>query len=230
MVGFLQLPVVWVVHPCHYVLSHRYVLDTNEELSAFDSVLLEHQARFALACLRHLAAAYNLRPRGAANATAGGPAGAAATGGGVLLFGHSMGGVVARLLLLEAWRDPELGPGSVSLLVTLSSPQAASPVMLHPAMGRLYARLGARPLPVGVPVVSINGGARDVQVCSGAGQSHRLIVIMAPCCIRVQRQWARFLSLMLSRPPKAWTGRIQSDANPCASRPRIRHALTTLVR
>jgi pimeloyl-ACP methyl ester carboxylesterase len=165
--------------PCPF---RRYVIDTREELSAFDSVLLEQQARFALACLRYLASAYALGPAAAANATAGA---AAAPGPGVLLFGHSMGGVVARLLLLEAEarRGEAPGPGSVSLLVTLASPQAASPLMLHPAMGRLYARLAAAPLPAGVPVVSISGGARDVQASWGA--SGRGLPAFGPCI------WAR---------------------------------------
>ncbi|GBF89291.1 hypothetical protein Rsub_02168 [Raphidocelis subcapitata] len=183
-----------------------YVIDTNEELSAFDSVLLEHQAAFALACLRHLAARYAL-PRPGAGGGGGGGGGAGGgsrgsggggggdgsssgsgvggghagsggghagsshagpgeggVGGGILLFGHSMGGVVARLALLSARRDPYLGPRAASLLLTAASPQAASPVMLHPAMGRLYRRLADEGLPGDVPVISINGGARDLQV------------------------------------------------------------------
>jgi hypothetical protein len=107
--------------------------------------------------LRNLAAAYGLAP-GNRTSDAGGYG-----GGGVFVLGHSMGGIVARLALSRAAADPGLGPRAAALLITMASPQAASPVMLAPAMARLQRRLAAAALPAGVPVVSINGGARDVQ-------------------------------------------------------------------
>jgi pimeloyl-ACP methyl ester carboxylesterase len=170
------------------------VIDTNEELSAFEPVLLEHQTRFALACLRHLAAAYSLAPpngtaaahksgsdaggnrRGGnaqlpavAGMEEGGDAMAAAAHGGMFLVGHSMGGVVARMALSRAAADPFLGPKAVALLITMASPQAAPPALLAPAVARLQRRLWRSALPEGVPVVSINGGARDLQVRGGRG-------------------------------------------------------------
>jgi hypothetical protein len=116
--------------PCRYRrYRRRYVLDTREELSAFDGVLLQRQADFALAALKHLARVYGAAagpgavPRngtaGAAGWRAGGGAAAAAAAprGSIFLVGHSMGGVVARAALVRAEEDPELGargwgPGS----------------------------------------------------------------------------------------------------------------------
>ncbi len=92
-----------------------YVIDTREELSAFDGVLLERQADFALQCLRHLAASYGHgRAVGGADAPSAGAAtsskaAAARQFPGIFLVGHSMGGVVARATLLMAEKHAELG-------------------------------------------------------------------------------------------------------------------------
>ena len=169
----------------------RYVIDTNEELSAFDAALLERQAAFALDCLAHLAVAYGpAAPDAAAGegaaataAAAAGEAGrdghaaaaaAAAAGAGVFLVGHSMGGAVARLVLRRAASDARLGPGGASLLLAVASPLAAPPLMLQPRAARLYRELQS-PLATGqhsssgssvlAPlIITVTGGARDLQV------------------------------------------------------------------
>jgi hypothetical protein len=56
------------------------------------------------------------------------------------------------------------GPGSLSVLVTLASPHLSTPLMLQPALARFYAGTLAVPLPPGLPVVSLQGGAADMQV------------------------------------------------------------------
>lgn len=81
-----------------------------------------------LASLRHLALKYQLNPQPAATSNSsthsrqagGAPPGqrdpqprsnssSSRQGGGILLFGHSMGGVVARAALQRAQEDPLLG-------------------------------------------------------------------------------------------------------------------------
>lgn len=91
-------------HPylLHHFFPARYVTDTAEELSAFDGVLLEKQADFALACLKHIAKQYHVGAGSSRNGSSRGHHG-------IILVGHSMGGVVARAALLRAWKDPELG-------------------------------------------------------------------------------------------------------------------------
>ena len=119
--------------PC----PHRYTLDLRGELSAFDGQLLQEQADFALVCMRQLAAMYSssststststssssvnvsqlppiLQPvtTAAAAAALGGGGGSSSSsdaGVGLLLLGHSMGGVIARAAAAAAWSDPQLG-------------------------------------------------------------------------------------------------------------------------
>ncbi|KAF6253670.1 PGAP1-like protein-domain-containing protein [Scenedesmus sp. NREL 46B-D3] len=166
-----------------------YALDLNGELSAFDGHLLAEQAAFALACLKQLRAMYsiadnssscssqgqaqqrlsplpyNLRPQPLSLASSSGNCGAAAAVvPAVVLAGHSMGGVVARAAATAAWTHPELGPGSLALLLVLASPQQYPPLLLQPGLARFYSGAPAQPLPPGLPAVSVHGGSADLQV------------------------------------------------------------------
>ncbi|KAF8059109.1 BST1 [Scenedesmus sp. PABB004] len=142
-----------------------YALDLRGELSAFDGALLEQQTAFALAALAQLADTYG-PGRGAQTLPADvrPHSGGGAPGGGVLLVGHSMGGVIARAAAAAAWTHPALGPGSVALLLTLASPHEAPPLLLQPALARFYDGTGAARLPPGLPAVSVHGGGADMQV------------------------------------------------------------------
>jgi hypothetical protein len=55
---------------------------------------------------------------------------------------------------------------AVLVVVTLASPHQRSPAHLQPALARFYRRLSTMAAPP-VPVVSIAGGAADVQVRHG---------------------------------------------------------------
>ncbi|EFJ48916.1 hypothetical protein VOLCADRAFT_90214 [Volvox carteri f. nagariensis] len=151
-----------------------YMLDLEGEWSAFDGDILERHVKFTLAAMRHLAAIHNIitpSSGGAADTNTRSTTTAGSSGGrrplqlhpGLVVVGHSMGGVVAADALARAAEDPELGPSLASLLVTLGSPHVRPPAPGHPSLQRFYTRAAARPRPV-VPVVAIAGGAADVQL------------------------------------------------------------------
>lgn len=120
---------------CRMLMLCRYTLDLNSELSAFDGHLLSQQAEFAAVCLAQLKAMYsihssttgngqpssssldisrlpyNLRPQlvASASGSSGGSSSGAAIPAGILLVGHSMGGVVARAAAAAALERPDLG-------------------------------------------------------------------------------------------------------------------------
>jgi hypothetical protein len=56
------------------------------------------------------------------------------------------------------------GPGSIALLLALASPQQYPPLLLQPGLARFYGGAPARPLPPGLPAVSVHGGSADLQV------------------------------------------------------------------
>eukprot|EP00879_Flechtneria_rotunda_P005600 GHRR01005895.1.p1 GENE.GHRR01005895.1~~GHRR01005895.1.p1 ORF type:complete len:2085 (+),score=824.97 GHRR01005895.1:229-6483(+) len=146
---------------CLRQLRVMYSIGSNS--SSHSSDILSQLPRNLRPQLHYLDAAKG--PEAFAPAAVGGStdAGAGAIAG-VVLVGHSMGGVVARAAASSAWKDPLLGPGSITLLLTISTPHQYPPVLLQPATARFYDRALARALPPDLPAVSINGGAADMQV------------------------------------------------------------------
>lgn len=141
------------------VVLDWYAADFNEELSAFDGRLLHSQTAFVVAAIHHLLASRQSTR-------------------GVVVVGHSMGGVVgqaaATLPACMRWRaDPVHASrddeGCIRVLVTLAAPHARLPFVAQPAMATFYGELrrawSAAPqrLPR-VAVAAITSGERDVQV------------------------------------------------------------------
>uniref|UniRef100_A0A7I4AUK2 GPI inositol-deacylase n=1 Tax=Physcomitrium patens TaxID=3218 RepID=A0A7I4AUK2_PHYPA len=92
----------------------------------------------------------------------------------VILVGHSMGGFVARAVVVH----PGLRKGAVETVLTLSSPHRSPPLAVQPSFGNFFSRVNnawirgyesakesEAPLSKTV-VVSITGGAHDYQVRS----------------------------------------------------------------
>ncbi|GIL62452.1 hypothetical protein Vafri_16685, partial [Volvox africanus] len=153
-----------------------YMLDLEGELSAFDGRILEAQVKFALAAMKHLAAVHNITvmdPANSKNRVSGQVRDDGIGEGrrwmqqhpGLVLVGHSMGGVVAADALARAAEDPELGPSIAALLVTFGAPHARPPAPGDPSLQSFYAGAARRPRPV-VPLLSIAGGVADYQVAA----------------------------------------------------------------
>eukprot|EP00873_Tetraselmis_striata_P009431 jgi/Tetstr1/429695/TSEL_019590.t1 len=120
-----------------------YTIDFGEELSALDGALLEHQAAFAVLCLRHLLGT-------------GGEAGQLP-----ILVGHSMGGLVARRAIHQLSGSGGILPALA--LITLATPHVRPVLPYSLPLLQFYARL-EREAQVGVPVISLAAGPRDIMV------------------------------------------------------------------
>jgi pimeloyl-ACP methyl ester carboxylesterase len=137
-----------------------YLVDTHGELSAFEPISLYDQASFAAEAIDYIlrlydspAAPENLKPKN------------------VLVIGHSMGGIVARLIpLLSNYR-----PNSIKDIITLATPHREAPLPIHYDMVRLYSfineawhRYHGSPNHVlsDITLVSVAGGSRDKMVDS----------------------------------------------------------------
>eukprot|EP00667_Euglena_gracilis_P001215 EG_transcript_1213 len=123
-----------------------FTVDFREELSAAHAQVALDQALFLNYCLRTVLA----QPGSRAS---------------VVVVGHSVGGVLARVAPL-LWNYP---PQSIAALITLSSPHRGLPIAVDASAPHLYRRLHAAGRPCAAPlanvsVLSISGGLRDNQV------------------------------------------------------------------
>lgn len=121
--------------------------DFNEDLSAFHGATLREQAVYVNEVLAYL---QSISP------TPQLP---------IPILAHSMGGIVARLALLE----PNHSHGSVDTIVTLSSPHAYPPAPLDDAIEAIYTRLNAaahsqQQSASSVLLISLSGGLFDTQL------------------------------------------------------------------
>ncbi|KJE98014.1 hypothetical protein, variant 1 [Capsaspora owczarzaki ATCC 30864] len=124
-----------------------FAADFREELSGLTGSVIPGQVAFAFQAIQHL------RQQAATRA------------GPIVLVGHSMGGVVARLLLEQ---HPELVP-HVALVVTLATPQHSLAGVLDAHLRSIHASISTssrcynvtRPFP---PVLSIAGGLADTLI------------------------------------------------------------------
>lgn len=127
-----------------------FTIDFNEDFSAFHGQTLRDQAFFVNEVVRYLRELYPLSSS-EGNAT-------------VPLVGHSMGGLVARLVR----HLPNYVPASVDTIVTLSTPHAFPPVPFDRTINDVYMQL-ERPIEGPEPLlISIAGGLLDTQLSSDA--------------------------------------------------------------
>jgi hypothetical protein len=123
-----------------------YAADFGEELSVLSGRVVREQACFAVQSVRALAQRGGevRRP--------------------VLLVGHSMGGVVARMaaeaLAAEGWEGVDV--------VTIGTPHARPPIEADRGMAEVYAEMGAERHRARWALLSIGTGARDGQVSVAA--------------------------------------------------------------
>ncbi|XP_051998972.1 GPI inositol-deacylase [Xyrauchen texanus] len=130
-----------------------FTIDFNEDLVALYGGSLYRQTRFLHESIKAILRLYKDQPDPPT---------------GVVLVGHSMGGVVARALFTL----PRFKPQMVSLIITQASPHQAPVLSLDPYILEFYSAVsqrwatGAEDLR-NVTVLSVGGGYRDYQVRSG---------------------------------------------------------------
>jgi hypothetical protein len=149
-------------------------VDFNEEFSAFRGDTLADQAEYANACIKFIRSQYVESVQDKKQKPPP-----------VLLFGHSMGGIIARAIFLL----PDFEPESVLLIASLSTPHVAPVVAADLRLVEMYQRVNrlwrvAHGIALDslqaeetyspqllkdvstLPVISIAGGSRDTLVSS----------------------------------------------------------------
>jgi hypothetical protein len=136
-------------------IGDNEIVDFNEEFSAFHSPSIQDQAHYVAHSIRYIISRYP-SPRS------------------IVLLGHSMGGIVARLcltLVQSGYDEPRDDISNlVAAIITMSTPHAMPPVSIDSTMEKIYADINAYwEQGVQVPVlVSICGGTADTQISSDA--------------------------------------------------------------
>ncbi|KAG1053516.1 hypothetical protein G6F43_004416 [Rhizopus delemar] len=129
-----------------------FTLDLNEELTAFAGQHILDQATYCNAAIETILDLY----KGKVNS--------------VIIVGHSMGGIVARTILMQ----PNYIPNSINTIVTLATPHLNPPILLDPVLDQVYHDLSRYWQPSQfeagalqeVTLVSIAGGSLDTIVHS----------------------------------------------------------------
>lgn len=120
-------------------------MDLNEEFSAISGRLLLDQAEYLNDVVQHILALYQHRFSS------------------VVIVGHSMGGIVARLMPTLANYQPH----SINTILTLASPHAKAPIVLDPKIARIY-QSSIHPIASNITIMSLAGGTSDSIVNSDA--------------------------------------------------------------
>ena len=107
-----------------------FMVDFNEDLAAFHGQTLVDQADYVNEAIAYILALYH-DPR-KAHRDGGLPDPSS-----VILIGHSMGGIVARTVLVS----PEYQPNTVNTIITMSTPHAKSPVSFDALLVETYQRI-----------------------------------------------------------------------------------------
>lgn len=121
------------------------LVDLNEEFSAISGRLLLDQAEYLNDVVQHILAIYQHRFTS------------------VVIVGHSMGGIVARLMPTLANYQPH----SINTILTLASPHAKAPIVLDPKIARIY-QSAIHPIAPNITIMSLAGGTSDSIVNSDA--------------------------------------------------------------
>ncbi|RYP66072.1 hypothetical protein DL769_006134 [Monosporascus sp. CRB-8-3] len=144
-----------------------FTVDFNEDFTAFDGQTMLDQAEYVNEAIRYILSLY-LDPRlSDRDPDLPDPTS-------VIVLGHSMGGIVARTMLIM----PNYQPDSINTIITMSAPHARPPVTFDPQIVQIYENINRHwrdsysqqwadnnPLRQ-VTLVSIAGGGLDTVVPS----------------------------------------------------------------
>ncbi|ORZ11221.1 PGAP1-like protein-domain-containing protein [Absidia repens] len=130
-----------------------FTVDLNEEFSAIDGGLIQDQAEYLNDATKKILsfyqpiAEYQGRPVPKS----------------VLVVGHSMGGIVARVMQ----HLPNYETGSINTIFTLATPHSIPPIILDSTLDEIYRHSLSQPLNNTV-LISLAGGTQDTIVNSDA--------------------------------------------------------------
>lgn len=144
-----------------------FMIDFNEDLAAFHGQTIVDQADYVNEAVAYILSLYNDPLRSKRGSHLPDPSS-------VILIGHSMGGIVARTVLIT----PNYQSNSVNTIITMSTPHARPPLSFDADMVRTYQRVNdywresysqkwasSNPL-WHTTLISFAGGGRDTMVPS----------------------------------------------------------------
>lgn len=125
-----------------YKYNSSNVVDTHDELSAFDTIHIKNQAEYLVEGIHFILSNYNRKS--------------------IVIIAHSMGGIVARHLV----RLDGFNASIVHAIYTLATPHTEPPIAISHSIYSFYKNLNADWKDIQIPLVSIAGGSRDLMVDS----------------------------------------------------------------
>lgn len=153
-----------------------FTVDFNEDITAFHGQTLLDQAEYLNEAIRYILSLYSDPQRADRDSQLPDPTS-------VVILGHSMGGVVARAMLIQ----PNYQPKSINTIITMSAPHARPPVTFDGQIVHIYdeindywrsayAQKWANDNPLWhVTLVSIAGGSLDTVVPSDYASLESLV-------------------------------------------------------
>lgn len=152
-----------------------WTVDFNEDFSAFHGQTMHDQAEYINEVLQYLLEQYPMTQQ-------------------IPILAHSMGGIVARLMILKESHPP----GSVDTIITLSTPHAYPPVPLDMGVEQVYSQINTRweENAGDILLISLSGGILDNQLSS------------EPAILPLARIWYSnsSISAFTSGLPALWSG------------------------
>ena len=139
-----------------------FTVDFNEDITAFHGQTVLDQADYLNEAVAYILSLYHDSRKSTMDSDMPDPSS-------VIIFGHSMGGIVARTMLIM----PNYRPNSINTIITMSAPHARLPVSfdrqivktyddINNYWSRSYSEKWANNNPLWpVTLVSIAGGGRD---------------------------------------------------------------------